>query len=230
MEKTLKDRVTPESRGQDPFLRAQEAWNEVYGRAVSGKRNWRAMCFVMAILLLAAIAGIIWQGAQSKVVPYVVVLDKEGQELHTGKATKSATVDDKIFKKELGSFIKKARLTSVDRQLMKQNIGWLYAHILPNTLAYKKLNNYYQKNNPFELVKKKTRIVNRINSILPVTDNTWSVEWQETVRNVSDGEIDKIVNYNAILTVSKKNPETQAQWDHNPFGIWIVDIEWEKKS
>jgi type IV secretion system protein VirB5 len=217
---------------QDHFLNAQGAWNEVYGRAISSKRNWRAMCFVLAILLLAAIMGIAWQGVQSKIIPYVVVLDQSGQELHSGTVTKITPADTKIYKKELGSFVKKARLASVDRQLMKQNIDWIYAHMLPNTSAYKKLNTYYQNNNPFELVSKKhkMRIVDQINSILPVTDNTWSIEWHETIRNKSDGEIDKTAKYNAIVTVSTKNPETPKQRKHNPFGIWIVDIEWEKKS
>ncbi|MBU1343519.1 MAG: hypothetical protein KKE44_10040 [Proteobacteria bacterium] len=212
------------------FIRAQEAWNEVYGRAVSGKRNWRNLSFVLAIVLLAAIAGLTWQGSQSKVVPYVVVLGKDGQELHTGIASKSSTTDTKVIKKELESFLKKNRLASVDRQLMLQNINWVYAHLLPNTPSLKKLNAHFKENNPFELINKKTRIVDQVNSILPVTDNTWSVEWIETTRDVSNGDVIKTENYKAIITVLKKDPETQEQWNLNPFGIWVIDFEWEKKS
>ncbi len=215
---------------QESFLRAQEAWNEIYGRAISDKRNWRTMCFILSLLLLGAIAGITWQGTQSKVVPYVVVLDKAGQEIHTGKAVKTTTLDEKIFKQEIVSFVKKTRLATVDRQLMKQNVDWVYAHLLPNTSAYKKLNNFFRETNPFELVKTKTRIVTQVSSILPVTNNTWSVEWVETLRNISDGEVAETARHKAIITVSKKDPETEKQWDHNPFGIWIIDIEWEKKS
>ncbi|MCP3876131.1 MAG: type IV secretion system protein [Desulfobacteraceae bacterium] len=66
-------------------------------------------------------------------------------------------------------------------------------------------------------------------TILPVTDNTWAMEWQETRRNTSDGDIIETAKFKAILTVLKKAPETEEQWDHNPFGIWIIDFEWEKK-
>jgi len=142
----------------------------------------------------------------------------------------TTTVDEKIFKQEIGSFLKKTRLASLDRQLMKQNVDWIYAHMLPNTSAYKKLNSFYRENNPFTLIKKQTRIVDQISSILPVTENTWSVEWIETLRNVASGDVEETARFKAILTLSKKNPETKEQWDHNPFGIWIVDIEWEKKS
>ena len=113
---------------------------------------------------------------------------------------------------------------------MRQNIDWVYAHMLQNTAALKKLNAHFQKNNPFEMVSKETRIVKRINSILPVTDSTWSIEWEEITRGISDGEITKTAKYNAIITILNKDPETDRQRELNPFGIWIIDIEWEKKS
>ncbi len=233
MENALIKEKTPSlesSKPQSHFLNAQSSWNEVFGRAISDKRNWRAMCFVLVIALLFAIAGLMWQGSQSKVIPYVVVLDKAGQELHTGIAAKSATTDVKVIKQELGAFIKKNRLTSVDRQLMRQNVAWVYAHMLPNTAALKKLNAHFQKNNPFKMIKTETRIVKRINSILPVTDSTWSIEWEEVTRGISDGEVLHTIRYNAIITVLKKDPETDNQLELNPFGIWVLDIEWEKKS
>jgi type IV secretion system protein TrbF len=228
MEKAVsKDILSTQSH--EHFMRAQSSWNEIYGRTIADKRNWRTLCFVLALVLLFAIAGLIWQGSQSKVIPYVVVLDKAGQELHTGIAAKSSVVNPKIMKQELGLFIKKNRLASVDRQLMRQNIEWIYAHMLPNTSALKKLNANFRKNNPFQIIKKETRIVKKITSMLPVTDNTWSVEWQEVTRGISDGEILSDEKYNAIITVLKKAPETDKQLKLNPFGIWIIDIEWEKK-
>ena len=230
MEKVLLNDKTPSPKPHEHFLNAQGSWNEVYGRAIAGKRNWRNLCFVLSIVLLFAISGLMWQGSQSHVIPYVVVLDKAGQELHTGIAEKSTTADVKIIKQELGSFIKKNRIASVDRQLMRQNIDWVYAHMLQNTAALKKLNAHFQKNNPFEMVSKETRIVKRINSILPVTDSTWSIEWEEITRGISDGEITKTAKYNAIITILNKDPETDRQRELNPFGIWIIDIEWEKKS
>lgn len=217
------------SQTNEHFIKAQEFWNEIFGRAIKSKRNWRSMAFILALVLLAAIAGLTWQGSQSKVIPYVVVLDKSGQELHTGIVEKSSTLDIKITKKEIGSFIRNNRLASVDRQLMLQNIDWVYAHMLPNTPAFKKVNAYFKENNPFELIEKETRIVDQITSVLPVTKNTWAIEWQETTRNATSAEILEVGKYKAIITVSKKDPETARQWKFNPFGVWIVDIEWEKK-
>ncbi|MBU1389356.1 MAG: hypothetical protein KKE62_01385 [Proteobacteria bacterium] len=229
--KTLEIKSLPEdySRANEHFIKAQEFWNEIFGQAIKSKRNWRSLAFILALVLLAAIAGLTWQGSQSKVVPYVVVLDKAGQEVHTGIAEKSSTLDAKIAKQEIGSFIKKKRLASMDRQLMLQNIDWVYAHMLPSTPALKKLNAYFKENNPFELIEKETRIVDQISSVLPVTKNTWAIEWQETTRNATSAEILEVSGYKAIITVSKKDPETARQWKYNPFGIWIVDIEWEKK-
>ena len=215
---------------QDHFLKGKEAWDEVYGRAVSAMRNWRNLSFTLVLALLAAIAGLTWQGAQSKIVPYVVVLDKDGQELHSGLAGKSATTEAKVIKAELENFIKKVRLASMDRQLMLQNINFVYAHLKNNTPALKKLNAHFQENNPFELISKQTKIVDKVTSVLPVTENTWSLEWTETSRDISNGEILKTENYKAIATVLRQDPETPEQWSSNPFGIWIVDFEWESKK
>lgn len=217
------------SKPQEHFTRAQDSWNEVYGRAISGKRNWRNLCFILSLVLLFAISGVIYQGSQSKVIPYVVVLDKAGQELHTGIAVKTLTNDVKIIKKELEGFVKKGRLASVDRQLMRQNFDWIYAHMLPNTPALKKLNAYYEKNNPFTMVRQETRIVRQITSTLPVTKDTYAIEWEEAIRKVSDGEIKSLGKYKAIITIIQKDPETEKQLKLNPFGIWIVDYQWEKK-
>lgn len=230
MEKQLSQPGAAGHEDHDPyFLNAQKQWNQVYGRVISDKRNWRNISFILTLLLLAAISGIVWQGAQSKVVPYVVVLDENGQELHSGIAGKTIPTDTKIIKKELGSFVKMNRLASKDIQLMRQNVDWMYAHMLPNTSALKKLNAHFRSNNPFELIKKKTRIVDHITSILPVTQNTWAIEWQETLRRAGDATIIETVKYKAIVTILTKNPETQKQRKLNPFGIWILDIEWEKK-
>lgn len=215
---------------QEHFLRAQQAWNEVYGRAVSAMRNWRNISFILAIVLLAAIAGLTWQGAQSKVIPYVVVLDKEGQGLHAGLAAKSATTEEKVIKTELESFVKKVRLASMDRQLMLQNINFVYAHLKTNTPALKKLNAHFQGNNPFEVISKQTVIVDKVTSVLPVTENTWALEWTETSRNITNGDILKTENYKAIATVLRQDPETNEQWNSNPFGIWVADFEWELKK
>ena len=212
------------------FLKGQEAWNEVYGRAVSAMRNWRNLSFALVIVLLAAVAGLTWQGAQSKVVPYVVVLDKDGQELHSGLAGKNPTTEAKVIKAELENFIKKGRLASMDRQLMLQNINFVYAHLKNNTPALKKLNAHFQENNPFEVISKQTKIVDKVTSALPVTENTWSLEWTETSRDISNGEILKTENYKAIATILRQDPETPEQWSSNPFGIWIVDFEWESKK
>jgi len=213
----------------DTFTNARENWNEIYGKAIASKRTWRTLCFILSIAIIASIAGIVWIGSQSKITPYVIVLDETKRELYSGLITKSSKVTDIIVKRELELFVKKMRLASLDKELMMQNMDWVFAHLLTNTNSYKKLTKHFQDNNPFELIKKQTRLVEKINSALPITKNTWSVEWTETVRNV-DGEILETQDFKGIFTLSKKNPETKKQWSLNPFGLWIIDISWEIKK
>ena len=221
----------PDQRGAGvDFVLSQRAWNEIYANEVVGKRRWREAFYIVSIILLFTMAALAWLGAQSKILPHVVVTDKERNVLYSGIVRKASTLDDVIIKKELSQFIKDFRLVSPDKQLMLQNIKWIYGHLRENTSAYNKINSHFSENDPFKIFKEKTRIVKGRVSILPVTKNTWSAEWFEEERNEA-GDI--IPNpspaYKAIITIAYTPPKNKKEEDFNPFGLWVVDIEWENK-
>src|SRR5712691_5692374 len=63
----------------NPYVQGWREWDERYADLVLGKRNWQiaAACSMAVSLVLAA--GIVWQSARSRFVPYVVVTDRLGQ-------------------------------------------------------------------------------------------------------------------------------------------------------
>ncbi|MFX7784525.1 VirB8/TrbF family protein, partial [Acinetobacter baumannii] len=67
---------TPEP--ETPYQRAGQLWDERIGAARVQARNWRLMAFGGLFLTTGLSAALIWQSMQSRVVPYVVEVDRLG--------------------------------------------------------------------------------------------------------------------------------------------------------
>jgi type IV secretion system protein TrbF len=63
------------------YFQARREWDERYGDLVLGKRNWQIACAGMMLVSLVLALGIVWMSARSKVIPYVVEVDKLGYAL-----------------------------------------------------------------------------------------------------------------------------------------------------
>ena len=68
---------TPEP--ETPYQRAGQMWDERIGSARVQARNWRLMAFGGLLLSTGLSAGLLWQSMQSRVVPYVVEVDRLGE-------------------------------------------------------------------------------------------------------------------------------------------------------
>ena len=68
---------TPEP--ETPFQRAGQLWDERIGSARVQAKNWRLMAFGGLLLTTGLAAALVWQSLQSRVVPYVVEVDRLGQ-------------------------------------------------------------------------------------------------------------------------------------------------------
>src|SRR5229473_2984140 len=101
----------------NPYVQGWREWDERYADLVLGKRNWQiaAACSMAVSLVLAA--GIVWQSARSRYVPYVVVTDRLGQAMTIPAPLTPASmpmVAARMEHWEVGAFIRDARSVSSD--------------------------------------------------------------------------------------------------------------------
>src|SRR3546814_16109423 len=68
---------TPEP--ETPYQRAGQLWDERIGSARVQAKNWRLMAFGGLVLTIGLSSALVWQSMQSRVVPYVVAVEKLGQ-------------------------------------------------------------------------------------------------------------------------------------------------------
>ena len=71
---------------ENPYLSARREWNERYGDYIARARNWRSAAFAALAISAVLALGVVWEAAQSKVVPYVVEVDKLGDAIAVARA------------------------------------------------------------------------------------------------------------------------------------------------
>lgn len=84
---------------------------------------------------------------------------------------------------------------------------------------------------PFKRAAKETVDV-QITSVIPQSDETWQVDWMETVRARGDGSIISRFRMRALVriyVVPPTNRTSEEQIRKNPLGIFIRDFNWSKQ-
>ena len=129
---------TPEP--ETPYQRAGQVWDERIGSARVQARNWRLMALGGLTLSGALAGGLLWQSLQSRVVPYVVEVDRLGEARAVAPAAEGYRPTDPQIAWHLGRFVSQVRSVSLDPVLMRQD--WLAAYDMVTGRGAKFLGEY----------------------------------------------------------------------------------------
>lgn len=212
----------------NPYLAARKSLQELY----STQHNREKLLFMIALGALALnivlVAGIVITATQNKVVPYVVAVNELGDALPVQRADRASPVDERIIRAHLARWVKNVRNVSMDATAQRAMLLEAYANINRNAPAYGELNEHFQKHDPFARSKDELVKVN-IESVLPISANTWRVEWKEQVRGRKDGKLLSESPYQATITTSINPPEDEKNILVNPLGIYVDDLSWSQR-
>lgn len=213
--------------GTNPYLDARREWNERYGDYIQQAQQWRLAALISGAIALVSSGGIAYIGAQSKVVPYVVEVDKLGMASAVSPAEHTATADARIIRAYLARFITDWRTVSIDPVAQKGAIDRVYAMLPSGSSSLVKLNEHFTANNPFKIAAT-DRIAISITDMLKISDQTWQVEWQEVRRNLR-GELTSNLRMKASITVGITPPTEERLILINPLGVYITDLNWSRQ-
>ena len=88
---------------------------------------------------------------------------------------------------------------------------------------------WYEANNPFDRAKEGKLVQVSIKGLpLPVSQDSWRVEWTETVRGHTGAVLVDPQTFEATLTVQLQPPATDAQVMRNPGGIAITGLSFSR--
>ena len=213
---------TPEP--ETPYQRAGQLWDERIGSARVQARNWRLMAFGCLGLSTALSGGVLWQSLQSRVVPYVVEVDKLGEPRAVSPAETRFHPSDPQVAWFLSRFITDVRSVSLDPVLMRRD--WLSAYDFTTRRGASFLGDYARAADPFGQVGNKTVSV-QVTSVVRASDRSFQVKWIETA--YERGSQVGSDHWTAMLTVVLAAPSRADTLRKNPLGLYVDAVDWSRE-
>jgi type IV secretion system protein VirB5 len=213
--------------GQNPYLNGREEWLERYGNYIKRAAQWRLMAVFCLLLAAGSVAANVIMAAQYKVVPYIVEVDRIGQAAAVSRADLASPAPKRLIQAELANVIMNWRTVTADLDLQKKMVERLSFFMAGS--AKGQVRQWYEANNPFDRAKEGKLVQVSIKGLpLPVSQDSWRVEWTETVRGHTGAVLVDPQTFEATLTVQLQPPATDAQVMQNPGGIAITGLSFSR--
>lgn len=213
---------TPEP--ETPFQRAGQVWDERIGSARVQARNWRLIALGLLGLSGGMACAVVWQSLQSRVVPYVVEVDRLGEARAVSEAERSYVPTDPQIAWHLSRFVESVRSVSLDPVLMRRD--WLSAYDFVTRRGAQFLDGYAHDADPFAQIGERTVSV-QVTSVVRASDTSFQVKWTET--EYERGARADVANWTAILTTVARPPRSADVLRRNPLGIYVDAVDWSRE-
>src|SRR5665213_3036282 len=171
---------TPEV--ETPYKKAQQSWDDRIGSAVVQAANWRFIAFGSLALSFVLASCAIWESSQSRVVPYVVEVDKLGAVQAVGPAIRHYNPSDAQIAHFLGDYIYQIRSLSIDPVVVVHNWNVAWNDSTDHGKAF--LSEYARTNDPSKSINKRAVEV-EVTSIVRASANSFEVKWTFSVHFTS---------------------------------------------
>jgi len=212
------------SEPDTPYQRAGQLWDERIGSARVQARNWRLMAFGGLVLTVGLSSALVWQSMQSRVVPYVVEVDKLGQAQAVTPANAEYRPTDPQIAWHLGRFITHVRARSLDPVLMREH--WLSAYDFATERGALFLGEYARDFNPFAEVGRRTVSV-QVTSVVRASDDSFRINWTEQA--YERGSLSGTSRWTAVATIKLDPPRSAEVLRKNPLGLYVDAIDWSRE-
>lgn len=207
-----------------PYQKAGQIWDERIGSARVQAKNWRMAAFgTLGVCGLLA-GGMIWLSMQSRVVPYVVEVDRLGAPQAVTPADARYRPTDAQIAYFLARFITDVRGLSIDPVVVRNN--WLEAYDFATDHGSVFLDGFAQATNPFTHVGERTVAV-QVTSVVRVSETSFQVKWRE--QTYEHDVLAKAEHWTAILSVVTKPPANADVLRKNPLGLYVNGINWSRE-
>ena len=205
----------------------RERWHEEWARHVYERNLWQKVAFISLGLNVLAVLGMCWFGSQTKIVPYIVEVDKLGAATAVQRADTPMFANVPNIKAHLARWIENTRSVYTDVAAEKKAVNQAYSSVNNNSPAFNMLNDYFTKNEPFKRAETESVTV-QVESVQPISEKTWRIEWQEDHKDRNGGLISH-QEQQATVTLVINPPTDEATILVNPLGIYIDSFSWSQR-
>ena len=211
-----------QEKGGSPYLNGREEWLERYGSYISRAAQWRMAAFICLLITVVSISGNVIQASQVKTIPYIIEVDKLGNMGAVARADRASTPPKRLIQAEIAKCISDWRTVTADVELQQKMIERLSFFMAGSAKGV--LRQWYEANNPYEIAKSGKLVHVEIKGLpLPVSADSYRVEWVETVRSHAGVMLDAHT-YEATVTIQINPPTADAVLLRNPGGVYITAL------
>ena len=217
--------LSTSERSLTSYEKAKAAWDGRMGNARVQAYNWRIIAFLLLLVLAISIAGNIYLGAQSKVIPYVVEVRPSGEASVLGTASGlKGQAQERAIAFFLSRFVMLAREIPADAVLIRDNMNKLFQLVSMQGKAL--LTNKFKEKSPSNEFMEKNRAL-KIASVLAVSEGVYQVDWFEAEY---DKQGQKMAEYpmRGTFKIALLEPKSEGQIRENPLGIFIDYFSWTR--
>lgn len=189
-------------------------------------RYLRALAFILTAVCAIAVHGAVTLARQSRIVPYIVEVDRLGQPLAFGRVEDMPAPEERLIRGEVARFVDAMRTVHTDPVAQNQMIDRGYAYTRGAARTY--VDGYFSapRNNPHVLAREMIRLVS-VRTVRRVagSTNTWEVQWEEYEVPVRGGAA-TVRPWQGTLRTSIIPPEGEQDLFVNPLGVYVTDLSW----
>ena len=184
---------------------------------------FRILTVMLSVICLLLIVAIVIIAGDPKSQGYVIEIAADGSATMNPDAVtllQDWTPAEETKRHFLGEFIRELRSVSSDPQIVQANIDRLYNRVTGN--AADQVTDYIRETDPRNRLKNETVTI-KIASILPLSDQTYQIDFRETVWTKSL-RIKSDTHYRCIASFEIYTPRTNKQALYNPIGLYVTEF------
>ena len=211
-----------------PWFRLNLAFYDVFEHMRIQVKNWQRQSLLSWALSALAVCAMAYLGAQPKIKPYVVEVDKLGRVRAVRALEENDTRHDpeRIIAAELQETIVNLRTVTTDREANNRNISSGLSRL--DDAAYTYARTELRKAPPNTVGGVKTVMV-RTDPPLKISANTWQIEWEETSISLAGEQMGAPERWKAVMQIKlKPNFDDEDEFAKNPYGFKGLQLNWTK--
>jgi type IV secretory pathway TrbF-like protein len=209
-----------------PFHAARWARDRHVEELENKIRYLRGLALVLVALCAIAVHGAVTLARQSRIIPYIVEVDRLGRPLAYGRVEDMPTPEERHLRGELMRFIDAMRTVVTDPVAQNRLIDRSYAFTRSSARTYVDAYFSVPRNNPHLLSREMIRLVG-IPSVQRVAGsaNTWEVRWEEYEVPVRGGQA-TVRPWQGTLRTTIVPPQNDDELLVNSLGLYVTDLSW----
>jgi type IV secretion system protein TrbF len=207
-----------------PYLNARREWLERHGDYIKQARNWRFCAILSLVTTIVSLFFAIYTHNAPQVEGFAVEYCSQNGEYYVRKLERLEP-DEAKTKAALASWIMNLREVSSDHVVLERNFHRAFSLIARGSQAEQRAKEDALASDP--KIRSHNELVEvEIKSILRQSEDSFQIDWIETIRNRADGKVKARLDQRAMVKISASQRVSARELLNNPLGIRIGEYRW----